>query len=290
MRVLSSFGSPSFIALCIIISTALIVQVRGNEEETLAPLNVQAQKNAIKAWIKSRKEEDYDPQHWQDNISSQPQDYFEHYIREISSVFKEQNAVVNFALVGACDGTNDRTIRDTYLPNEHWRGAFVEPFQMNYEDLSNFMESHKVSHRTHLIHGAATNQCNDTTIKMKRPTFEEKNKSLPHWMRRQIGAVVPWNKLERPMTGGWVAEFVRCLTAPDILADWAADVNRRSAPTENSLALEEGGEGGDGADGDGDGKRKRRRKRGPQMKRVRLHVLKVDVEGHDYQVGILRVE
>jgi hypothetical protein len=22
---------------------------------------------------------------------------------------------------------------------------------------------------------------------MKRPTFEEQNKSLPHWMRRQIG-------------------------------------------------------------------------------------------------------
>ncbi len=92
---------------------------------------------------------------------------------------------------------------------------------------------------------------------MKRPTFEEQNKSLPHWMRRQIGerererergveswdgwmgwmdgmqcfvvrcilfvtvcclssclvlstgAVVPLSKLSRPMTGGWVAEFVR---------------------------------------------------------------------------------
>jgi len=27
-------------------------------------------------------------------------------------------------------------------------------------------------------------------------------------MRRQIGAVVPFNKLDRPMTGGWMAEFV----------------------------------------------------------------------------------
>ena len=52
------------------------------------------------------------------------------------------------------------------------------------------METNKVSDRAHLIHAAATKQCNSTTIKMKRPTFEEKNKSLPHWMRRQIGAVV----------------------------------------------------------------------------------------------------
>lgn len=37
---------------------------------------------------------------------------------------------------------------------------------------------------------------------MKRPTFEERNKSLPHWMRREIGAVVPKDKLDRPATGG----------------------------------------------------------------------------------------
>lgn len=90
-------------------------------------------------------------------------------------------AVVNFAMIGACDGTNDRTIRERYLPNPFWRGVFVEPISYNHKDLTQFMESHGVADRTHIIHGAATRVCNSTTIKMKRPTFEEKNASLPHW-------------------------------------------------------------------------------------------------------------
>jgi hypothetical protein len=48
---------------------------------------------------------------------------------------------------------------------------------------------------------------------MKRPMFEEKNKSLPHWMRRQIGSVVPFDKLHRPATGSWTFEFTRFLSA-----------------------------------------------------------------------------
>eukprot|EP00601_Ochromonadales_sp_CCMP2298_P036887 CAMPEP_0173355214 /NCGR_PEP_ID=MMETSP1144-20121109/17631_1 /TAXON_ID=483371 /ORGANISM="non described non described, Strain CCMP2298" /LENGTH=230 /DNA_ID=CAMNT_0014303879 /DNA_START=33 /DNA_END=722 /DNA_ORIENTATION=- len=165
------------------------------------PVNFKAQRAAMKEWAMSLHDSDYNATHWAVTLKWQPANFFEHYAQRLSDVFKNNKATVNFALVGACDGTNDRTITDRFLPNEHWRGVFVEPFQMNYNDLSNFMEQHKVSHRVHLIHGAATRKCNESTIKMKRPTFQERNASLPHWMRRQIGAVVPFNKLDRKMTG-----------------------------------------------------------------------------------------
>lgn len=147
-------------------------------------INLKAQKHAVKSWARSLNElVDYNTTHWVHNFNKQPQNFFDHYAKVLSDIFKSEKATVNFVLVGACDGTNDRTIRDRYLPNDHWRGVFVEPISMNYKDLSNFMESHGVSNRSHLIHGAATSKCNSPTIKMKRPTHEEKNSSLPHWMR-----------------------------------------------------------------------------------------------------------
>jgi len=225
-------------------------------------INLKVQRQAIQSWARSLKAEDYDPDSWATRFHSHPADYFEYYADRLSTIYGELRAFINFALVGACDGTNDRTIRDKFLKYDHWRGVFVEPFQLNFRDLSLFMESHKVSHRTHLIHAAATSRCNSSTIKMKRPTFEEQNKSLPHWMRRQIGAVVPLNKLSRPMTGGWVAEFVRCVTGTDILMDWTSEINRQGA-----VSAGRGGAGGPG-----------------KLKLIRPHVLKVDVEGHDYDV------
>jgi hypothetical protein len=101
-------------------------------------------------------------------------------------------------------------------------------------------------------------------MKMKRPNFEETNKTLPHWMRRQIGAVVPWNKLDRPMTGGWVAEFVRCVTGDDILIDWATFINRGSMPPNEAV--------------------KENVAAPKKVLKMRAHVLKVDVRkfGHVY--------
>ena len=100
-------------------------------------------------------------------------------------------------------------------------------------------------------------------MKMKRPDFEETNKTLPHWMRRQIGAVVPWNKLDRPMTGGWVAEFVRCVTGDDILIDWATFINRDAAPPSSAAG---------GIDANVATPKK--------VAKMRAHVLKVDVSDH----------
>jgi hypothetical protein len=270
----------------IVVALTLFCVIRADEDQE-SSTNIKAQRSAVKAWADSLHDEDYDADHWEKTHRWQPANFFEHYASRLSDIFKDHGAKVNFALVGACDGTNDRTIRDRYLPNEHWRGVFVEPFDMNYKDLSNFMESHKVSHRTHLIHAAATRKCNTTTIKMKRPTFEEKNASLPHWMRRQIGAVVPFTKLNNKMTGGWVAEFTRCVSGPEILQDWTDALNHKSFPSDAAAAEEEGAEKESEEDGEseGEGKKKKRKKKGGMIRKLRPHVLKVDVEGHDYEVN-----
>mmetsp|Transcript_31988 Transcript_31988/g.46090 ORF Transcript_31988/g.46090 Transcript_31988/m.46090 type:complete len:398 (+) Transcript_31988:3-1196(+) len=231
------------------------------DEEEVAKSNIvythdmSKQKAAVKAWSRILSEKDYNASEWARTMRKQPQNFFDHYVQILSNLFLEKEAIVNFALVGACDGTNDNTIRERYLPNSHWHGVFVEPFSINFRDLNLFMESHGVMDRTHLIQAGATSRCNSSTIKMKRPDYEEQNKSYPHWMRRQIGAVVPFNKLDRPMTGGWMAEFVRCVTGEDILLDWAHAVNKRGSAVP-----------------------------GETIKKMRAHVLKIDVEGHDYDV------
>eukprot|EP01031_Cornospumella_fuschlensis_P034063 gene34063-41231_t len=90
------------------------------------------EKGALTAWAQSLSDEDYDVEHWRvATHSSSASDWFHHYARRISALFKKNGAKVNFALVGACDGTGDKTIKTLYLPNEHWRGVFVEPMSIN---------------------------------------------------------------------------------------------------------------------------------------------------------------
>jgi hypothetical protein len=271
-----SFQYVCAILLCLCIQLILI---QAAEDKEAVTSSITHQRAAVKAWASSLTEDDFNATLWAKKLRWQPANFFEYYAGKLSDIFLENGAKVNFALVGACDGTNDRTIRDKYLPNEHWRGVFVEPFAMNYKDLSNYMETHGVSHRTHLIHAAATRKCSTPTLKMKRPTFEEKNASLPHWMRRQIGAVVPLSKLERPMTGGWVAEYTRCVSGPEILKDWTDGVNQHALPSKALVAA---------PDREEDPSEIRRRAlaaASTKIKLLRPHVLKVDVEGHDYEVS-----
>jgi hypothetical protein len=82
-------------------------------------------------------------------------------------------------LVGACDGTGDNTIKHLYLPNEHWRGVFVEPLTMNVRDLIKFMSDNHANQRSLIIHAAATAECAKPTLVMERPLYEEKNASIP---------------------------------------------------------------------------------------------------------------
>ena len=82
-------------------------------------------------------------------------------------------------LIGACDGTADNTIRNLFLPQEHWRGVFVEPLTMNVRDLIKYMTDHHANQRSFIIHAAATSECTKPTLLMERPLFEEKNASIP---------------------------------------------------------------------------------------------------------------
>lgn len=67
-------------------------------------------------------------------------------------------------------------------------------------------------------------------------------------------------------TGGWVAEFVRCVNGDEILQDWAKALNEK-ARTEWKASEHAQSE-----------------EAPVEIKKVRPHVLKVDVEGHDYEV------
>lgn len=237
--------------MIVVILVLLMVGLEAVDEKLRSKITVQSQ--AMRAWANRLSESDYNVTNWDLSMNGQPQNYFEHYIQLLSDVFNEKGAKVNFVMIGACDGTHDRTIRERYLPNPHWRGVFVEPFQINFQDLKNFMTENKVLDRTHLLNAAATLRCDEPVIKMKRPTFEEKNKSLPHWMRRQIGAIVPFDKLDRPATGGWTFEYVPCVNGNAILTNWSRTIHIVEGVPESKMKL-------------------------------RPHVLKVDVEGHDFEV------
>jgi hypothetical protein len=50
---------------------------------------------------------------------------------------------------------------------------------INVNDLIQFMAKKNAAHRSLIIRAAATFECSNTTIKMERPLYEEKNKSIP---------------------------------------------------------------------------------------------------------------
>ena len=155
------------------------------------------QKAAIQAWANYLEpERDYNATSWITKDRNQPQYDFDYYVSLLSNLFLEKGATVNFALVGACDGTNDNTIRNRYLPNAHWRALFVEPISLNFADLNKFLVDNKVSDRSHTIQAAVTNECTSPTIIVKTPNVDQtagEDTTKPHWMRRQIGGIVEIN-------------------------------------------------------------------------------------------------
>lgn len=135
---------------------------------------------AIRLWANSLTENDYNHTYWKEQFhTNAASDFFNAYARKISGIWKDIGAKVNFALVGACDGLGDKTIKTLYLPNEHWRGVFVEPVSINVRDLITFMAKKNAAHRSLIIRAAATSECQSDTIKMERPLYEEKNASIP---------------------------------------------------------------------------------------------------------------
>lgn len=82
---------------------------------------------ALEAWADYLNPEvDYNTTLWKiAHRSSTWSVHFNEYAKKLSKVFETARAKVNFAMIGACDGTSDNTIRELFLTNEHWRGVFV---------------------------------------------------------------------------------------------------------------------------------------------------------------------
>ena len=151
------------------------------------------QQALLMGWAKALKPEvDYNGTHnWRKMFrSNEAEDYFNRYNEKFSKMAKKLGASVNFASIGACDGTHDLTIQDLYLTHSHWKGVFVEPISMNFADLTNFLAVNGAANRSTVIRGAATTVCTSPFLEMKRPPAEEENKSSPHWLRREIGTVI----------------------------------------------------------------------------------------------------
>ena len=90
---------------------------------------------------------------------------------------------------------------------------------MNVADLEKFLEFSGTMNRSHVMKAAATSHCEKPSISIERPLYEEKNGTIPHWLRRQIGSVLP--KHRSTARKEWTTEEVRCVTSADVLSDWA---------------------------------------------------------------------
>ena len=118
-------------------------------------------RNALQAWSQYLvPERDYNSTIWRETYRSGTWSvHFNAYCKHLSRVFAENGAKVNFVMIGACDGTNDVTIRTLYLPNLHWRGVFVEPFSMNVRDLIKNLAFKNATKRSMVLQAAATSSC-----------------------------------------------------------------------------------------------------------------------------------
>jgi hypothetical protein len=246
---------------------ALVVSISGAKTGN----EVRSGKQALETWARSLTSDDYNVTNWRYKFHSKtPQVFFDQYLKAMSAVFAEEEAHVNFAMVGACDGLADPTIRLRFLPNKHWRAVFVEPMTPNIKDLTTYLTKNGVIDRSLVIQAAATEVCEDPVLMVERPLYEEMNnkksatekKNIPHWLRREIGSIVPKNRAKpRP---DWTLEEVRCVTARDILMDWAITPKFRKNPDKKLRATNSKGQ--------------------LIIRKRRPHVLKIDVEGHDHEV------
>jgi len=228
-------------------------------------------RKAMETWARSLTKQDYNVTNWKYKFRSKtPQVFFDQYLAAMSAVFAEEQAHVNFALVGACDGLADPTIRLRFLPNKHWRAVFVEPMTPNVRDLTSYLTKEGAIDRSLIIHAACTQVCEEPTLQVERPLYEELNnnktaaekKDIPHWLRREIGSIKPKGRQNaRP---DWVLEEVRCVTATDILMDWALSDKFRKNPEKKLRTVNSRGQ--------------------TIVRKRRPHVLKIDVEGHDHEV------
>ncbi len=187
--------------LCLLIVSQVLIHLFGQELQfmDLKPnkgtrkkdKTIKFQRLALSAWTNNLTDSDYNIDEWPKIAhASQPQHIFDFYAQRLSDVFLENKARVNFILIGACDGTHDKTIRDRFLPNLNWNGVFVEPIAMNFNDLNKFIEQNNATERSITFKAAVTDECATPTVPVKVAKYESKDPNLPHWLRREIGSIL----------------------------------------------------------------------------------------------------
>lgn len=236
-------------------------------------------KAAVEDWLTTIvPSRDYNATGWRYYFHSRsPQTFFDKYLQQVSNKFKIHGATLNFAMVGACDGLADPAIRDRFLPNPHWQAVFVEPMSVNVRDLIRYLEKGNAFDRSVVLRAAATKNCENPTLQVERPLYEEKNeqkaegekKNIPHWLRREIGSVLKPGQTKA--RADWTLETVRCVTASNILEDWAV-LHKMQVHYKNWTSYNE------------EELRLRGGTHPVKIRKRRPHVLKIDVEGHDYEV------
>lgn len=124
--------NPSHLGLGSVVTVAAIKnngngKSQGGSEVIKYATGGPALKKAMEEWSSSLiPETDYNETHWLLRFKSKaPQDYFEAYNKRLSDVFAKHGAMVNFVLIGACDGTNDKTIRLKY---DHFNPSLILTF------------------------------------------------------------------------------------------------------------------------------------------------------------------
>jgi hypothetical protein len=202
-------AASRYLLFCLIIPMIIFgsSSARGQGSDADSYRSARKQEQALLVeWVKLLKPEtDYNgTKQWTTMFGSKdPETFFNGYSGKFSKIAEKIGAFVNFVSIGACDGSNDETI-EIFLANSHWKGVFVEPMSDNFADLTNFLSVNGVANRSTTIKGAATAECVEPYLEMKKPGY---GKEEPHWKRRQIGSILQDGEKK---LDNWTTEKVSC--------------------------------------------------------------------------------
>lgn len=185
----ASCGSLLWLVIGMIMSRSSYARGQGSDAKISKGSSRKRQQALLVEWVKLLKPEiDYaGTKNWTVMFRNKdPEAFFNGYIDKFSKIADKIGASVNFVSIGACDGSNDDTI-EMFLAKSHWHGVFIEPMSDNFADLTNFLATNGVTNRSTTIRGAATAECKESFLEMKKPMFGDEE---PHWRRRQIGSIL----------------------------------------------------------------------------------------------------
>lgn len=190
--------------------------------------------------------------------------YFERKVHDLSRLFKQFEVPLNFIFIGACDGTHDKTLED-FVRNGHWRGILVEPVSFNFMDLKKFIHHNNLDHRAVAVRAAVTGKCPESKkVNLTLSDWYLRDPSQEHWVTRQTATLS-----ERVIEGmkedirkrrtffKFLHEEVMCLEGDQVVNEWKNFIDANTTMPNNTNI---------------------------DPHPFRPHILKVDAEGHDYEI------